>query len=144
MKITKHSLIYHHDSALLFERVADQPWAMLLDSGCAIDAATGNPGSSYGRYDIIVAQPIATLVAQNEQTVITENGQISSSEDDPFLVLKRVLSQYQAPSTNLPFAGGAMGYFSYDLGHRLEKLGHGKVLENQPEMMVGIYDWADC
>ena len=54
----RHALTYHHDSALLFSRIAHEPWAMLLDSGQMLNAATKQPASQYGRYDIIVAEPI--------------------------------------------------------------------------------------
>lgn len=139
----KHALNYHHDSALLFERIAAQPWAMLLDSGQMLDAATNKPGSQYGRYDILVAEPFITLITQGEITTITQNGVAKTSKEDPFLLLKNLLSKYKAPKLDLPFAGGALGYFAYDLARRLEKL-PAKALPavGMPEMMIGIYDWA--
>jgi para-aminobenzoate synthetase component I len=145
-----HELPYHHDSALLFERIAQQPWAMLLDSGQMLDANTGKAGSQYGRYDILVAEPFITLVTRGEQTEVTQNGEAKISEEDPFLLLKNILAQYSAPNSDLPFAGGALpfaggalGYFGYDLGRRLEKLPSIAANDAQlPEMMIGIYDWA--
>ena len=150
MTMLKYELAYHHDSARLFERIAHQPWAMLLDSGQMINPATGRAGSQYGRYDIMVAEPFITLVTQGNQTVITQNGTVKISEEDPFFLLKNILNQYQAPKTDmsfaggaLPFAGGAMGYFAYDLARRLEKLpNNARPAVNIPEMMIGIYDWA--
>ena len=138
----KHALNYHHDSALLFERIAAQPWAMLLDSGQMLNPATGKAGSQYGRYDIIVADPFITLITQAEVTTITQDSITKTSKEDPFLLLKNLLSQYQAPKSELPFCGGALGYFAYDLGRRLEKLPNTKTPEILPEMMLGIYDWA--
>ena len=84
----KHSLNYHHNSAQLFERIAHLPWAMLLDSGQSINSSTGKAGSQYGRYDIIVAEPFITLVTRGETTNITENAQVETSTDDPFICLK--------------------------------------------------------
>ena len=138
----KHALNYHHDSTLLFERIAAQPWAMLLDSGQMLNPATGKAGSQYGRYDIIVADPFITLITQAEVTTITQNSITKTSKQDPFLLLKNLLSEYQAPKSELPFCGGALGYFAYDLGRRLEKLPNTKTPEILPEMMLGIYDWA--
>ncbi len=147
----KHALKYHHDSALLFERIAHQPWAMLLDSGQMRDAATNKPGSQYGRYDILVAEPFITLVTQGETTTISQNGTSVISSEDPFLLLKNLLQHYQAPKTglpsDLPFAGGALGYFGYDLARRIEKMAGNAIAaeaipEVMPEMMVAIYDWA--
>ena len=138
----KYALKYHHDSALLFERIAARPWAMLLDSGQMLDPATGKPSSQYGRYDIIVAQPFITLVTQGEVTTITQNGLAETSQEDPFLLVKNLLNQYKAHKSELPFTGGALGYFAYDLARRLEKLPNIKTPETLPEMMLGIYDWA--
>lgn len=139
----KHELAYHHDSALLFERIAQQPWAMLLDSGQMLNPATGKAGSQYGRYDIIVAEPFITLVTQGEVTTITQNGEVTTSAQDPFLLLKDCLNQYKLAKTDLPFAGGALGYFSYDLARRIEKLPSNAIPTIElPEMMIGIYDWA--
>ena len=139
----KHELVYHHDSALLFERIAQQPWAMLLDSGQMLNPATGKAGSQYGRYDIIVAEPFITLVTQGETTTITKNGEATTSAQDPFLLLKNCLNQYKVAKTDLPFAGGAMGYFAYDLAQRIEKVPNNAIPAIElPEMMIGIYDWA--
>ena len=139
----KHELAYHHDSALLFERIAQQPWAMLLDSGQMLNPATGKPGSQYGRYDIIVAEPFITLVTQGEVTTITQNGEATTSTQDPFLLLKNCLNQYKVAKTDLPFTGGALGYFAYDLARRIEKLPSNAIPAIAlPEMMIGIYDWA--
>ena len=150
----KHELTYHHDSAQLFERIAHQPWAMLLDSGQMQNPATGKPGSQYGRYDIIVAEPFITLVTQGETTTITQDGCSKNSTEDPFLLLKNLLSEYKTSKTELPnnfpftggalpFSGGALGYFAYDLARRIEKLP--SIAQNDiesPQMMLGIYDWA--
>jgi para-aminobenzoate synthetase component I len=147
----KHKIPYHHDSALLFERLAAQPWAMLLDSGQMLDAATNKPGSQYGRYDILVAEPFITLVTCGETTTISRNGTSVISTEDPFLLLKNLLKQYHAPKTDLPnhlpFSGGALGYFGYDLARRIEALPSNAIAaeeipEMMPEMMVAIYDWA--
>ncbi|MGB7816445.1 MAG: aminodeoxychorismate synthase component I [Methylotenera sp.] len=150
MTMLKHELAYHHDSARLFERIAHQPWAILLDSGQMLNPATGKAGSQYGRYDIMVAEPFVTLVTRDKQTTITQNGAVIISEEDPFFLLKSILNQYQVPKTDmpfaggtLPFAGGALGYFAYDLARRLEKLpNNARPAINIPEMMIGIYDWA--
>jgi len=139
----KHEISYNHDSAALFERIAKQAWAMLLDSGQMLDDLTGKPGSQYGRYDIIVAEPFITLVTCGEITTITQNGTSKISLEDPFFLLKNILNQYKTLKTELPFAGGAMGYFAYDLARRLEKLpNNARPAVAIPEMMIGIYDWA--
>ena len=138
-----HELIYHHDSAQLFERIVSQPWAMLLDSGQMQNPATGKAGSQYGRFDILVAEPFITLVTNGETTTISQNGTSVISAEDPFLLLKNLLKQYPAPKTEWPFAGGALGYFAYDLARRIETMPTNAMPAiGTPEMMIGIYDWA--
>jgi para-aminobenzoate synthetase component 1 len=138
----RQSLPYHHNSAQLFERIADEPWAMLLDSGQAVDINTNNPGSQYGQYDIIVARPITTLITNANVTTIQNGEIIETSNEDPFVILNHLLKSYPADDAGVPFAGGAVGYFAYDLGRRVEKINDKNKPENMPEMMIGIYDWA--
>ena len=152
-----HVVAYHHDTARLFSRIVQQPWAMLLDSGQMLNPATKQPASQYGRYDIMVAEPIATLVTRGEVTTMTQNGEEQTSSEDPFLLLKNLMQKYQAPKAQdetepkAPFSGGAVGYFAYDLGRSLEGFLNNKQRndkpsaaspEMMPEMMIGIYDWA--
>ncbi len=128
-------LPYHADSAVPFESVVDEPWSMLLDSGAG--------GVVRGRYDIIVADPCVTLSTEGGRTVIDRRGEAETSEADPFVLLRDELGPHRPTPAGMPFAGGALGYFAYDLARRLETL---PVLaadaEHLPEMAVGIYDWA--
>lgn len=143
MSLMQHALTYHHDSALLFERIKDDAWAMLLDSGQLLNADTGKAGSQYGRYDILVAEPFITVVTVGQKTTITQQAVETVSEADPFSIVNQLLRQYPAAKTQHPFAGGALGYFAYDLGRRIEKLPNiAATAADIPEMMLGFYDWA--
>ncbi len=139
----KQALPYHHDSAHLFAHIAHCDWAMWLDSAQHLNAA-GQPSSQYGHYDILVANPIMTFVTQGDETQITENGQVTVSKQDPFQLVNDALAKYPASQEkNLPFAGGAVGYFAYDLAKRIEKLTQNAQIQAiTPQMMVGIYDCA--
>ncbi len=128
-------LPYFEDSAELFAPLANQPWAVFLDSGF--------PHSRQGRFDIIAAEPVCKLLTRGETTTITKRGKTTSSHDNPFGLVKNQLSGNFQAIEGLPFSGGAIGYFSYDLARRLEKLPC--IAENDekiPEMAVGIYQWA--
>ncbi len=126
---------YRDDSADLFEALADRSWAMFLDSG--------RPHGAQGRYDILVAEPVVTLVTRGAVTETRHGDTVEHSADDPLALLRTVLARYQSVETALPFAGGAVGYFSYDLGRRFERVPTlAADVEQLPEMAVGIYDWA--
>src|SRR5688572_25971943 len=99
-------LPYQPDSARLFEAIADLPWAVFLDGG------RHHPAQS--RYDILSAQPYMRLVTRGALTEIYNDG-IELSRDDPFLLLRRALAVDPAGGGDLPFSGGAIGYFGYDL-----------------------------
>jgi para-aminobenzoate synthetase component 1 len=128
-------LPYHEDSTALFAPWSETPWAAFLDSGF--------PHSRQGRYDIIAADPYATLLTRGKLTEIRERGNIRLSPDDPFKLVKQALGDTLAAPSELPFSGGAIGYFGYDLARRLEKLpAIAADPDAIPDMAVGIYDWA--
>ena len=139
MNLLKHNLKYQVNTAQLFARLSHKPWAILLDSG--------QPQSQYGRYDIIVADPFITVSTVDDgaktKTEITRQGHVEVSSDDPFDILNSLMVSYKAAQNDLPFCGGAVGYFAYDLARQVETLPN-LSLPNPtiPHMMVGIYDWA--
>ena len=127
-------LPYRPDSAALFEAIADEPWAVFLDSG--------RPQSPAGRMDILAARPFATLVTRGGMTEVHRSGEVQRSPADPFELLRQQLAADGQPSP-VPFAGGAIGYFGYDLARRLERLPvRARDAEGLPDMAVGLYDWA--
>jgi para-aminobenzoate synthetase component 1 len=131
-------LPYHPDSSQLFTPLASEPWAVFLDSAY--------PHSRQGRYDIIAAQPICTLETHGAITHITTKGETLQSSEDPFALLQSQLAAFslsRAESVDLPFVGGAIGYFGYDLARRLEKLpAIAHDAERIAQMSIGIYLWA--
>jgi len=128
-------LPYFADSAAHFSSIAGQPWAVFLDSA--------HPHSKQGRYDIIAADPVCTLVTHGGTTTVTDNGVVTQSSADPFTLVKQQVTRYQQVTDDLPFNGGAIGYFAYDLARRLEHLPViAEDAEHIGEMAVGIYHWA--
>ncbi|MGR8940522.1 MAG: aminodeoxychorismate synthase component I [Gammaproteobacteria bacterium] len=133
--LRKDSLPYFADSAALFSSIAGKPWAIFLDSGY--------PSCTLDRYDILVDEPVCTLVTRGGITEITRDGRSVQSAADPFELVKHELGKIRQSKNELPFKGGAIGYFAYDLARRLERLDSiAADLEQIPEMAVGIYEWA--
>lgn len=130
-------LPYHADSAIYFEAIRHKEWPIFLDSN--------HKEHSDARFDIQTAAPFITLMTLGDNTLITyDSGETQLSSDDPFHLLHTILQQYQpTQKSDLPFCGGALGYFSYDLGRRLETLPTlAQDAEHIPSMAIGIYDWA--
>lgn len=113
-------LPYQSDASRYYAALADLPWAVWLDSG------------GMARYDILTAAPQQTLVLDEKTT-----------SNDPFALLRAALGEPATPIANVPFAGGALGYWSYDLARRIMALPSiAQDGEQMPCMAVGIYDWA--
>jgi para-aminobenzoate synthetase component 1 len=104
---------------------------------------SGHPQSSYGRFDILSAAPTISLSTSGGITCITQDGLSERSHENPFMVLQRYLPPLQTSLEQVPFCGGALGYFGYDLGRSLEKLPESALKDiDLPDMSVGIYPWA--
>ena len=133
MTLLVHSLDYLADSAAYFHSFADEPWSLFLDSG---------QGSA--RYDIIAARPIKVITTSGQLTVIDDNVETFSSTEDPFDLLRGQINiEPNLDTGDWPFAGGAIGYFGYDLGRRIETLPEiHPESDNFPDLAFGIYNWA--
>ena len=105
MKISE--LHYNGNSEKLFSLVAKEPWSIFLDSGF--------PNINTGRYDIITARPSITLETYGKKTHIKSLGRETTSVGDPFDIVRQNLGNKEDNLSGLPFCGGAIGYFSYDL-----------------------------
>ncbi len=128
-------LAYHFDSTILFDKVADEPWAIFLDSS--------QPAGAQGRYDIIAARPNIRITTKNHKTKIQTWSECFTLSDDPFTILKEQFSIDRENSNKFPFTGGGLGFFSYDLGRYIEKTPAISVDDlDLPDMAVGIYFWA--
>ena len=134
--VVKHALPYFADSALLFAPWAKQAWAMFLDSAY-------RQGNTSGRFDIIACEPVCTLLTFGDTTLINQGGKDSFSLEDPFKLIKQHLGTTLASLDDLPFNGGAIGYFAYDLARRIEKIPIiAQDQEQIPDLAIGIYHWA--
>ena len=133
--LTYQDVPYNEDVSRIFSAFAHLPWAMFLDSG--------RPYKDNGRYEIFSAHPYKTFLTHGKKTIVTENSYQQVELEDPFSLLAKELDTAQVEESSLPFTGGAIGYFSYDLGRKIEKIPSLAIDDlNIPEMAVGIYRWA--
>ena len=121
-------LSYQADPLTWFTHFQTEDGAVLLDSG--------RPHAERGRFDIISAWPDESL-----HIAPAESG-------DAFLQRARLCWQQLEPvalpaTCTSPFAGGLMGYLSYDFGRRLEALPEQAQDDLKlPHAMLGLYSWA--
>ena len=128
---------YTADSSILFDRFVDEPWSIFLDSN--------QPNAIHGRYDIISSRPKVRISSKNNKNNIDSWTESLSVPGDPLSILKEYLKQNKVLDNELklPFLGGAMGYFGYDLGRSLEKILSSSMNDlDLPDLRVGIYTWA--
>ena len=130
------------DSATLFEQVADQPWAIYLDSG-VLKGQT--PSNESGDFDVLAIKPQSMLVFQDGVTQFRRGAINQSLYGDPLALLQSSLpkfnrAEHDAEALDCAYLPGALGYFSYDLVRRYENLETAAANEEAlPEMAMGIY-----
>ncbi len=130
------------DVKALFSAFNHQPWAMWLDS-CGNEITTSHVDSNF---DIMVWQPEITLTTYGNKTEIKwlKENKTQVSNENPLTLVKEIQQQcfnnIQVATSHLPFNGGSLGYFSYDLGRRFEVLPNKTTQDiDLAEMSIGIY-----
>lgn len=120
------TLPYTEHSAHWFQCVRHLGRAVWLDSAW--------PYSQRGRYDIISAAPLAML---------------DPTAAEPFAATQQLLSDHldadlsTEPCAELPFSGGLLGLFGYEIGRALEQMPEQlKPQPSFPSASVGVYSWA--
>ncbi|GGK33109.1 aminodeoxychorismate synthase, subunit I [Pseudomonas koreensis] len=123
-----HPLPYRANPADYFAAIRHAPGAVLLDSG--------RPSADRGRYDLLSAWPLEQLAVLPD-----ESGSVFLQRLRDNLTR---LGEAQLPADyQLPFAGGLIGYLSYDFGRHLEHLPSQAHDDLQlPDARFGLYDWA--
>ncbi|WP_421862814.1 aminodeoxychorismate synthase component I [Motiliproteus sp.] len=141
--IAQLALPYFTDSTQLFERLRHLPYPALLDSS--------GYGGSFGRFDILCAQPSHLLLAADGKTHLMQVGLTGELKpqpvtQDPFDALKQLLLKQGfdgKPTDEIPFCGGALGFFGYDLGRYVESIPTQACNDIElPDLQIGLYPWA--
>lgn len=119
-----------------FEIFKDRPFSFFLDSG--IDSG------KLGRYSFMGSDPFLILRSKGEQiSLISSNGEEEKTRGNPFDLVGKLLETYSldAHPAGIPFVGGTVGYFSYDLCHFIEHLPSTAIDDlSLPECYLAFYD----
>jgi para-aminobenzoate synthetase component 1 len=89
------------------------------------------------------SNPFLVVSSRGSEITIARGAEQSSLQGNPFDVLNHFLEVYRLESDSppVPFIGGAVGYFSYDLCHFIERLPTTAIDDLQlPECYFGFYD----
>lgn len=123
-----HPLPYLANPADYFAAIRHAPGAVLLDSG--------RPTADRGRYDLLSAWPEAELTLQPDESGRDFLQRLRNS-------LQQLGNAALPDACELPFAGGLIGYLSYDFGRQLEQLpAHALDDLHLPDARLGLYAWA--
>jgi para-aminobenzoate synthetase component I len=128
-------LPYRDDPLGYFATLRHRPGAVLLDSGRPIA-----PG---GRYDIMSSDPLTVLTVDDQGRMA--GGEPETQSLAPFAAQQALLDSLalEPPDSDLPFLGGLIGYWGYDLGRCLEPVaGQSRQVVGLPASRTGLHDWA--
>ena len=121
----------------LFHAFKNHPYSCFLDSGM-------DPGR-LGRYSFISSNPFLVLKSCGNEVALLRGNKKEVRYGNPFDVVGELLDKYYLDGcpSDIPFAGGAIGYFSYDLCHFIERLPTTAIDDLQlPECYLAFYDAA--
>lgn len=137
--LTITPLPYSPDPLGVFACLRARPGAVLLDSGRPV---------ATGRFDIISSDPIAMLEVFSDGNAQLLSDQLSpplSLSNDAFTLQQWLLDQLDIPNepSELPFLGGLIGYWGYDLGRESQAISSSQAKAVLlPHARLGLYDWC--
>lgn len=114
-------------------RFQDRPGLSFLDSAMA--------HAELGRYSFLAADPFADIAVRDGRLFLDG----VARPGHPLEALRAVLASYRAETLPglPPFQGGALGFFSYEFGHCLERLPEAAIgAGSVPEAAFHVFDWT--
>jgi para-aminobenzoate synthetase component 1 len=120
--------------------VADRECPALLESSLR--------STALGAWSILCWDPFERITCRGGEVEVADlrSGGARILAGDPFRALSQEFGRHRLPTPpdfGLPFAGGAVGYFSYDLRHRVERLPRRCDYDlDVPEFDLCLYDRA--
>jgi len=119
----------------LFELIKDNPYSFFLDSGM-------DP-QRLGRYSFLGSEPFLVMSSRGSEITLVRGREHEVQHGNPFDAIGKLLEIYKLDHcpAPIPFLGGAVGYFSYDLRHFIERLPSTAIDDLQlPESYFAFYD----
>jgi para-aminobenzoate synthetase component 1 len=119
----------------LFELIKDRPYSFFLDSGM-------DP-QRLGRYSFLGSEPFLVVNSRGSEINLIRGQEHEVQHGNPFDNIGKLLEVYKLDHcpAPVPFLGGAVGYFSYDLCHFIERLPSATIDDLKlPESYFAFYD----
>jgi para-aminobenzoate synthetase component 1 len=119
----------------LFELIKDRPYSFFLDSGM-------DP-QRLGRYSFLGSEPFLVMNSRGSEITIVRGREHEVQRGNPFDAIGELLEVYKLDHcpAPVPFLSGAVGYFSYDLCHFIERLPSTTIDDLRlPECYLAFYD----
>jgi para-aminobenzoate synthetase component 1 len=119
----------------LFELIKDNPYSFFLDSGM-------DP-QRLGRYSFLGSEPFLVMSSRGSEITLVRGREHKVQHGNPFDAIGKLLEIYRLDHcpAPIPFLGGAVGYFSYDLCHFIERLPSTAIDDLKiPESYFAFYD----
>jgi len=119
----------------LFELIKDRPYSFFLDSGMDTQRL--------GRYSFLGSEPFLVMNSRGSEITLVRGQEHEVQRGNPFDTIGKLLEVYKLDycPAPMPFVGGAVGYFSYDLCHFVEHLPSTAIDDLKlPECYFAFYD----
>lgn len=119
----------------IFARLKGLPCPFLLDTGMLVDGL--------GHHAFLGADPFMVMAGKGRHITLREGRRSCTFCGSPVAELKKQLARLAMPPEGglFPFNGGAVGFFSYDLGRQFEKIPALAADDLQtPDLLLGFYD----
>jgi len=119
----------------LFELIKDRPYSFFLDSGMDTQ--------KLGRYSFLGSEPFLVMNSRGSEITLVRGQEHKVQHGNPFDTISKLLELYKLDycPAPMPFVGGAVGYFSYDLCHFVEHLPSTAIDDLKlPECYFAFYD----
>lgn len=124
------------DPLELLERLRPEECPVFLDSA--------GPPRELARYSCLAWQPFAALRCRDGRSEVSlAEGREIPYPDHPLEALRHLFRRFalDRSGVSLPFAGGGIGWFAYDLGRWIERLPAAPADDLRfPDLWFGLYD----